>query len=246
MYDSITFLCKSEMSLALTQLAMYRYNFWSKALLHPTAPGMDNSTFVSNSMASPALMVLSSSSETHLGSRNPITCQSFTSEVMGKEIVQHLPPLCSAGFVLRPVQHFHAPLFSPISPFVGHNIEHGINILSGSSRSDGNFHHIGYPDGFQTYHSAFAPAKRANIDEVSCTSIYDKDREKSGFIQNDISRKCLSPPVNPERPSSISSTGCDTNSEVHSETGDLFDRGTPDLESRTIKSEYRLVFLFFS
>ena len=226
------------MSINLTQLAMYHYNFWPKAFLPPTAPGavrMDNSSFVPNPLSSPALMVLASTAEGREAPRLPAPPHPFSGQSLDKDLSAPPPPFSSAGFVYRPGEPFPSPLYEPMPPCVRPNLERGIGLIGSSG---GAFRHLGPHEGVEPYHSAFTPAKKSKLEDVSCSSTYSLDNHDQGYDKDgDGSRKSRSPSVKEERPSSISSAGGDTNSEIHSDNGDLYDRGTPDSEGRTLRSE---------
>ncbi|XP_076441350.1 E3 ubiquitin-protein ligase Rnf220-like [Babylonia areolata] len=226
------------MSIDLTHLAMYRFNFWPKPFFPPTAPGgvggMENSPFVPNPLSSPALMVLASTAaEGREAPRLPAPPHPFSA---GQSLDKDLPPappppFSSAGFVYRPGEPFPSPLYAPLPPFVRPNLDRGLGLLGPNS---GAFRHLGPHEGVEPYHSAFTPAKKSKSEDVSSTSTFSsadhQDRDGEGG-----SRKSLSPSVKEERPSSISSVGGDTNSEIHSDNGDPNDRGTPDSEGRALR-----------
>ncbi|KAL8577109.1 hypothetical protein ACOMHN_049798 [Nucella lapillus] len=230
------------MSIDLTHLAMYRFNFWPKAFFPPTAPGgvgMDNPTFVPNPLSSPALMVLASTAAEGRGEAPRLAAApphhfSAAGQSLDKDLQAPPTPFSSAGFVYRPGEPFPSPLYAPLPPFVRPNLDRGLGLLGPNS---GAFRHLGPHEGVEPYHSAFTPAKKSKSEDVSSTSTFASSAEPQDKDGEGGSRKSLSPSVKEERPSSISSVGGDTNSEIHSDAGDLNDRGTPDSEGRALRSE---------
>lgn len=227
-----------EMSLDLTHLTMFRLNFWPKPFFAPTVPGMENSTFVPTPLSSSALMVLASTSEGRDSQRLPAP-HPFSGQSMDKDIPH--PSFGAGGFVYRPGDPFSPPLYAPMPPFIRPNLERGLGLIGpgggGAFRPLGSAH-----DAVESYHSAFTPAKKSKLDDISCTSSYNSsDNHDQNYKDIDGSRKSLSPSIKEERPSSISSAGGDTNSEIHSDAGDSFDRGTPDSEGRSLRSKYILI-----
>lgn len=231
----------TEMSIDLTHLTMFRFNFWPKPFFAPSAAGaagMENSSFVPNPLSSPALMVLASTAEGRDVSRLPGPPHPFSGQSLDKDGIPP-PPFSTAGFVYRPGDPFSSPIYAPMPPFVRPNLERTIGLIGPGS---GAFRPLGGPhEGVEAYHSAFTPAKKPKLEDVSCTSTFssaDGRDQNYGDKDGEGSRRSLSPTIKEERPSSISSTGGDTNSEIHSDAGDSYDRGTPDSEGRSLRSEY--------
>lgn len=223
------------MSLDLTQLTMLRLNLWGKPFFHPAA-GMENSSYVPT-LSTPALMMLASTAEGRDAPRLQVPPHPFSSQSLDKDMPAPPPHFSTAGFVYRPGDHFPSPLYHPsMGPFVRPNLEGRMGLMGPGCA--GAFRPLGPHEGVEPYHSAFTPAKKLKIDDVSCTQTSGSS-ERDGYRDKDgeSSRKSLSPSVKEERPSSISSAGGDTNSEIHSDTGDLYDRGTPDSEGRSLRKQ---------
>ncbi|KAK7482686.1 hypothetical protein BaRGS_00026095, partial [Batillaria attramentaria] len=211
---------------------MLRFNYFKHYFAPPA--GMDNPALVPNPLTSPALMMLASTAEGRDAPRLPAPPHPYSSQSMDKDMPAPPPHFSNAGFVYR--EPFPG-IYPPMPPFIRPNLERSMGLIHGAG---GAFRQLGPHEGVEPYHSAFTPAKKTKIDEVSCTSTYSSsDGHESGYRDKDgeNSRKSMSPSVKEERPSSISSAGGDTNSEIHSDAGDLYDRGTPDSEGRSLRKQ---------
>ena len=222
-------------------LAMFRFNFWPKPFFTsaPGPGGMDNPSFVPNPLTSPALMVLASTAEGHEAPRLPV----FPGHPgnMDKDLPPP-PPFSTAGFMYRPGDPFSSPLYSP---FVRPGLDRRLAMMNPGVRP-GAFRPLGagIDGGESSYHSAFSPAKKIKTDEGSgSSSISETSGSHSapdGAYREDCDRSegGQSPPgVKEERPSSLSSAGYDTISEPLSDSGDAYERGTPDSEGRSLRSK---------
>ncbi|XP_041358421.1 E3 ubiquitin-protein ligase Rnf220-like isoform X2 [Gigantopelta aegis] len=191
---------------------------------------MENTSFVPNPLTSPALMVLASTAEGHESGRLPAP-HNYHGQGMDKE----MPTPFSTPFSMhRLAESFQQPMYAPIPPYVRPTLDRGMGLISPGG--GGAFRPlVSTADGSDSYQSAFTPAKKSKIDNHISSS--------SDHTANSDSRSRESPEgplsfvVKEERPSSISSTGADTNSENHSDSGDLYDRGTPDSEGRSLRKQ---------
>lgn len=228
-------------------LAMFRFNFWPKPFFTsaPGSGGMDNPPFMPNPLTSPALMVLASTAEGHEAPRLPAPPHTFPGQNMDKDLPPP-PPFSTAGFTMfHPGDPFTAPLYSPLS-FVRPGIDRRLALMNPGVRP-GAFRPLG-PSGAEgvdgSYHSAFSPAKKLKPGESSAASSSSEAQgphtTDSAFRddRDDQDDRDMSPRVKEERPSSISSAGYDTVSEPLSDSGDAYERGTPDSEGRSLRSEY--------
>ncbi|XP_076462353.1 E3 ubiquitin-protein ligase Rnf220-like isoform X2 [Babylonia areolata] len=194
---------------------------------------MENSSFSQTPLSSSALMMLASSAEAREASQRAPPPHPFSAPPLDKEHTVPPPPFSTAGFVYRP-DLLPSSLYAPIPPFPRPPLEQGIRLMGPSG---GTFRHLGPHEGAEPYHSAFTPAKK-KPEDASCSTTFATDsNHEQGFDHNVEGSKTdlPSPAVKEERPSSISSVGGDTNSEAHSDNGDMFDRGTPDSEGRTLR-----------
>lgn len=223
-------------------LAMFRFNFWSKPFFTPApgSGGMDNPSFVPNPLTSPALMVLASTAEGHEAPRLPGS-NPFQSQSMDKDLPPQ-PPYSTAGFTIyRPGDPFPAPLYSPLS-FVRPGMDRRLALMNPGIQA-GAFRPLNHTgvDGVEgTYQSAFSPAKKVKSEESSASPETQGSHSGADAFREGLSesQERESPSgVKEERPSSISSAGYDTISEPHSDSGDGYERGTPDSEGRSLRSE---------
>ena len=216
-----------EMNVDLTCLteAMHPFNFWP---VRSADSRMESSSFVPNHLSSPALMVLASSAEGREGARLPAPPHPFSSQSLDKDLPAPPPPFSSAGFVYRHGEPFPSPIYAPMPPFPRPSLDRGMGLIGPSG---GAFRHLGPHEGAEPYHSAFTPAKK-KAEDASCSSTFPSESHEQSYDKDAEGAK-----VKEERPSSISSAGGDTNSEIHSDSGDLGDRGTPDSEGRTLRSK---------
>ena len=211
----------------LSELAMFRFNFWHKpffthhaaavAAAQAGSAGMENSTFVPNPLSSPALMVLASTAENHEGARMPFPNQNGGD----KEISS---PYTTPFTMYRPGEPYPAPLYAPVPPFVRANMERGMSFMSPGTSSA--FRPVSTSD-TDSYHSAFSPAKKPKHDDNNGFSPKNQESE-SNEMAMDYSTGHKS--IKDERPSSISSAA---NSETYSDP----ERGTPDSEGRNLRSK---------
>ncbi|BFY99988.1 hypothetical protein BsWGS_03030 [Bradybaena similaris] len=228
-------------------LAMFRFNFWPKPFFTsaPGSGGMDNPPFMPNPLTSPALMVLASTAEGHEAPRLPAPPHTFPGQSMDKDLPPP-PPFSTAGFTMfHPGDPFTAPLYSPLS-FVRPGIDRRLALMNPGVRP-GAFRPLG-PSGAEgvdgSYHSAFSPAKKLKPGESSAASSSSSEAQgphtsDSAFRddRDDQDDRDMSPRVKEERPSSISSAGYDTVSEPLSDSGDAYERGTPDSEGRSLRKQ---------
>lgn len=189
---------------------------------------MDN-TFRLPGISGP-MMTMGSSPEGREGARPPAPQHVFSGQGLDKDHSGGPPGVSfsAAGIAMYRGDHgFAPPLYAPLPPAY---VRSGMGLISAGG---GAFRHLGPHEGAESYHSAFTPAKKTKLEETACANTYsdnhDFDKDAEG------SRKSGSPSVKEERPSSISSTGGDTNSEIHSDNGDLYECGTPDSEGRSLR-----------
>ncbi|XP_045158523.2 E3 ubiquitin-protein ligase Rnf220-like isoform X1 [Mercenaria mercenaria] len=221
----------------LHDLAMFRFNFWHKPFLSPPAahqpfpPGMESTSFIPNPLGAPALMVLASTAENHEGAR--ITGAPRFNSPENKESA---PQFSSANYTMyRPGEHFPAPIYAPVHPFVRSATERsGVRLMHPAGSSA--FRPL--TENPEQYHSAFSPAKRPKPEDLS-TKNYTSNIETNENIGNNDFARDLS---KEDRPSSLSSVNYDTNSETHSETGEG-DRQTPDSEGRSLRKQRKKLIL---
>ncbi|XP_050403405.1 E3 ubiquitin-protein ligase Rnf220 isoform X2 [Patella vulgata] len=185
---------------------------------------MENSSFVPN------LMVLAPTGDGHEAPRLP---HPYSGQNMDKDLSS---PFGTAPFTMyRPGDPFAPPLYAPMPPFVRPTFERGINLIS--SQGGGAFRPLGQSsEGISDYQSAFTPAKKTKLDDAGTSSFNRIDSPDSRTNSPEI-KTSASCTVKDERPSSISSAGYDTNSENLSENGDMYDRGTPDSEGRSLRKQ---------
>lgn len=217
----------------LHDLAMFRFNFWHKPFLSPPAahqpfpPGMDSSSFIPNPLGAPALMVLASTAENHEGAR-----VTGTPRFNSPENKETSPQFSTANYTMyRPGEHFQAPIYAPVHPFVRATTDRTAVRLMHPAGSSA-FRPV-TTENIEQYHSAFSPAKRPKPEDLS-TKTYSSLETNENSTNNEFLVRDLS---KDDRPSSLSSVNYDTNSETHSEMGDG-DRQTPDSEGRTLRSKY--------
>ncbi|XP_067679871.1 E3 ubiquitin-protein ligase Rnf220-like isoform X1 [Haliotis asinina] len=223
----------------LTDFAMFRFNLWPKPFFTPPPgnAGMENTSFVPNPLTSPALMVLASTAEGHEAARMP-SSHPFQGQGLDKDMPT---PFNTTAFTMyRPGDPFSPPIYAPLPPFVRSNLDRGVGLISPGG--GGAFRPLGpnSSEGVDNYQSAFTPAKKAKLDDSGChySSSENCDPNFSESNPDSTSIRDSTPfIVKEERPSSISSAGCDTNSENQSEPGDLYDRGTPDSEGRNLRKQ---------
>lgn len=209
----------------LSELAMFRFNFWHKPFFshHAAAvaaaqaggSAMENSTFVPNPLTSPALMVLASTAENHEGQR-----VSFPNQSSGDKEISS--PYTTPFTMYRPGEPYPAPLYAPVPPFVRANMERGMPFMNPGTSSA--FRPVSASD-TESYHSAFSPAKKPKHDDNSTHSPGNGDIDT-----NDIAMDYSTGHKKDDRPSSISSAG---NSESFSDA----ERCTPDSEGRSLRSK---------
>lgn len=210
----------------LSELAMFRFNFWHKPFFshHAAAvaaaqaanSGMENSTFVPNPLTSPALMVLASTAENHEGARMP-----FPSQNSGDKEISS--PYTTPFTMYRPGEPYPAPLYAPVSPFVRASMERGMPFMNPGASSA--FRPVSTSD-TDSYHSAFSPAKKPKHDDNGYSPKHQES--ESGDVAMDYSTGHKG--IKDERPSSISSAA---NSDTFSDP----DRGTPDSEGRSLRKQ---------
>ncbi|XP_035828153.1 E3 ubiquitin-protein ligase RNF220 [Aplysia californica] len=154
------------------------------------------------------------------------------------------PPFSSAGFTMyRPGDPFSSPLYSPLS-FVRPGLDRRLALMSPGVRP-GAFRPLGpgVDGGEGSYHSAFSPAKKIKSDETSGASSSSETQgapSSDGIYREECDKseeRESSPGIKEERPSSISSAGYDTISEPLSDSGDAYERGTPDSEGRSLRKQ---------
>lgn len=219
----------------LSNFAMFRFNLWAKPFFHPPtpsqgSPGMENSSFIPNPLSSPALMVLASTAE---ASRDPSRIPvhpTFPGQNMEKDAP---PPFTNSFSMFRPGDPFSPPLYAPVPPFVRPGMDRGMGLLNpgGGSAFRTVSTTVDNPD---TYHSAFAPAKRAKVEESAPYNNYEEKNKDSSFLHSTESR---SPPIKEERPSSIGSGATFDSISETSENGELAETGQLD-EGRSLRSKY--------
>ena len=219
-------------------LAMFRFNFWPKPFLSPPAAhqpfpaAMEGSSFLPNPLSTPALMVLASTAENHEGARVPGQ-QRFTNQEKDGT------PFTNPNYTMyRPGEHFPAPIYAPVHPFVrptADRVAHsGVRIMNpvGSSA----FRPVS-TDSAESFHSAFSPTKRQMPEDLShkngLNSVSENLESRENTENRDFSMK-------DERPASLNSLSYETNSDSHSELDG--DRGTPDSEGRSLRSKLSKVF----
>lgn len=215
----------------LHDLAMLRFNFWHKPFLSPPAahqpfpPGMDSSSFIPTPIGAPALMVLASTAENHEGARI-----SGTPRFTNPDAKDSSPQFSSPNYTMyRPGDHFPAPIYAPVHPLVGRSTNDRSAVRLVHPVGSSAFRPVA-GETQEQFHSAFSPAKRSKPEDLSvkpshtitCESSEDCDKQKE------------------ERPSSLSSVNYDTNSDSLSDLGEK-DRGTPDSEGRSLRSEYMYI-----
>ncbi|CAL1546844.1 unnamed protein product [Lymnaea stagnalis] len=225
-------------------LAMFRFNFWPKPFFTPApgSGGMENPSFMHN-LSSPALMVLASTAEGNEAPRLPGPPHPYPGQGMDKDLPPP-PPFSTAGFTMyRPGDPFSAPLYSPLS-FVRPGIDRRLAMMNHGVRP-GAFRPLG-PEGESPYHSAFSPAKKIKSDDAPGTASSSSSEQQGGHLGETSFRdepcqdeRDTPPGIKEERPSSISSAGYDTISEPDS--GDAYDRGTPDSEGRALRKQRKRV-----
>lgn len=210
----------------LSELAMFRFNFWHKpffshhaaaiAAAQASGSGMENSTFVPNPLTSPALMVLASTAENHEGARMP-----FPNQNAGDKEISS--PYTTPFTMYRPGEPYPAPLYAPVPPFVRANMERGMPFMSPGTSSA--FRPVSTSD-TDSYHSAFSPAKKPKHDDNGFSPKHQES--ESGEMAMDYTTGHKG--IKDERPSSINSVA---NSDNYSDQ----ERGTPDSEGRSLRSK---------
>lgn len=216
----------------LHDLAMFRFNFWHKPFLSPPAahqpfpPGMESSSFIPNPLGTPALMVLASTAENHEGR------MTGNSRFNSPENKESTPQFSTANYTMyRPGEHFPAPIYAPVHPFVrAASDRSGVRLVHPAGSSA--FRPVATENPEQ-FHSAFSPAKRPKPEDLSTKSYSSSVETNESNANNDFIRDLSKE----DRPSSLSSVNYDTSSETHSEIGDG-DRQTPDSEGRSLRSKY--------
>ncbi|KAL8562284.1 hypothetical protein ACOMHN_037240 [Nucella lapillus] len=191
---------------------------------------MENTPYAPSSLSSSALMMLASSSEAHEASQRSAPSHTFSAPSLDKDHAVPPPPFNSTGFVYRP-DILPSSLYAPLPPFPRPSMSQGMGLV----RPGGSFPHLGPHQGAEPYQSAFSPAKK-KPEEVLCSSTFAAEKNSEPSFEKGVEGlKTDSPSVKEERPSSMSSAGGDTGSEVHSDSGDLLDRATPDSEGRNLR-----------
>ncbi|KAL4235837.1 hypothetical protein ACF0H5_004227 [Mactra antiquata] len=221
----------------LHDLAMFRFNFWHKPFLSPPAAhqpfpqGMENTSFIPNPLGAPALMVLASTAENHEGGRLNGGPRFNSGE--GKD---SSPQLNTANYTMyRPGEHFAAPIYAPVHPFVRSTTDRsGVRLMHPAGSSA--FRPVATENPEQ-FHSAFSPAKRPKPEDLS-TKTYAGDISDNHGSDDHVTRDLSKD----DRPSSLSSVNYDTNSETHSDLGEA-DRHTPDSEGRSLRKQRKKLIL---
>lgn len=205
---------------------------------------METSSFVPNSLASPALMVLASTSDGSHEAGRLSGSHHFSGQNIDKDHNSGVP-FSTSSFLYRPGEAFPPPLYAPLPPYVQSNhLDRGVSIINSGGGSA--FRPVASSSDCSVvdeYQSAFLPAKKNKQDDSSalsnlynhCNNTNERLVDQTPFPQS-RDEKNHNATVKEERPSSLCSSSCDTNSESHSDNGDPTERATPD-EGRNLRKQ---------
>ena len=219
---------------------MFRLNLWAKPFLPAGMPlqhpGMENTTYLPNPLASPALMVLASTAEAARDTQAHIqAAHHFSGQNLDKDMP--VPYSNAAGFPgFRQGEHLPPPIYSPMhGHFVRPNMERALGLINPGG--GGAFRPVCHSGDSDTYHSAFLPTKRSKVDDNGLTPTYSSENLEKAILEKDESHPPkASPLIKEERPDSHGSASNDRLSDTRSEGGDSWDRSTPD-EGRHLRSK---------
>ncbi|GAB1600144.1 E3 ubiquitin-protein ligase Rnf220 isoform X1 [Argonauta hians] len=233
----------------VSNFAMFRLNLWTKPFLG-VAPqgssggrGMDSSSFVPNPLTSPALMVLASTSDSGHDTNRLSSSHHFSGQNVDKDPTPG-GSFSGSSFMYRPGEPFAPPLYAPLPPYVQSNhLDRGVSIINSGGGSAFRPVASSTECGVDEYQSAFLPTKKSKQEENSpLSTLYNHCNNERLVEQANFGHsreeKSSHTTVKEERPSSLCSGSCDTNSESHSESGDHTERATPD-EGRNLRKQRR-------
>lgn len=251
----------------VSNFAMFRLNLWAKPFFGLTSQGssggqgMETSSFVPNSLTSPALMVLASTSDGSHEAGRLSGSHHFSGQNLDKDHNSGVP-FSTSSFLYRPGEAFPPPLYAPLPPYVQSNhLDRGVNIINSGGGSA--FRPVASSSdcsSIDEYQSAFLPTKKTKQDDSSALSnLYNHCQSNNNNTTSQGNGNTTSGPnerlleqvtfsqsrddkihnnatIKEERPSSLCSSSCDTNSESQSENGDPSERATPD-EGRNLRKQ---------